>query len=452
MNLIITSRARLLAKYGETGLASIATSVVRLLGVWQSEEPTQRAYFAYADDSASLAPLGLKPISLSLTPDQAEATALRNLLDALEARGQQIEHLLILGGPDVVPFFSLDNPVVDVDGEVLSDNPYGARGNDNLVPDRYVGRMPDAIPADAAPMLQALETAISARTTQIVSFASANDEVGLTAPRPGCLHPFAARTADKGLPTGSLPPGIPAAGPVQPPTPAPPPRNSPAIDSGALLAERNQRGFGYAAEIWQNSSQLIFQTVIRIAGGEVLRTCPPITVEDFQPEWLSNRFLYFNLHGVIDNSPWFGQSIPPHPLAPSGYPVALRPDQLQAGANAIRLLAPFVFSEACYGAYISGKATNAAICLSFLAYGTAVFVGSTVTSYGRPDPPLSEADLLAALFFEHLYNGQTAGRALVEARRDYARQMLQQHGTLDEDDDKTLMEFVLYGDPTLRAL
>lgn len=448
MNLIITTQARLLAKYGETGLASIAAVAVRLLAVWQADEPAQRAYFAYADDAASLAPLGLKPITLSPTPDQAEAAAIRNLLDALEARGQQIEHLLILGGPDVVPFFHLDNPVTDVDSEVLSDNPYGARGNDTLVPDRYVGRMPDANPADATPMLQALETAIAARSVSIAPAPASPAAAGLTASRPGCLRPFAGNTSDKGLPTGGLSPGAAIDNPLVAPALA---NSSPNPSPTILTTEGNERSFGYAAEIWQNSSQLIYQTVTRIAGGEALRTCPPTTVEDFQTEWLRNRFLYFNLHGVIDNSPWFGQSIPAHPLAPSSYPMALRPDQLQTGANLIRLLAPFVFSEACYGAYISGKATAAAICLSFLAYGASVFVGSTVTSYGRPDPPLSEADLLAVLFFEHLYNGQTAGRALVEARRDYARQMLQQHGSLDDDDEKTLTEFVLYGDPTLRA-
>jgi peptidase C25-like protein len=293
-------------------------------------------------------------------------------------------------------------------------------------------------------LLQALETAIQSHTMPLIA-PPRDAGVALTAPRPGCLRPFSASVADKGLPTASA---MPSSGPQSlPPAEAPGGAHLITPDSAA----RSQRGFGYAAEIWQNSSRLIYETIIRIAGGEDLRTCPPTTVEDFKTDWLRNRFLYFNLHGVIDNSPWFGQSIPPSALQPSAYPVALRPDQLQAGQGLIRLLAPFVFSEACYGAYITDKATSAAICLSFLAYGAAVFVGSTVTSYGRPDPPLSEADLLAVLFFEHLYNGQTAGRALVEARRDYARQMLQQHGALDEDDDKTLLEFVLYGDPTLRA-
>ena len=438
MNLIITNRARLLARYGETGLASIAASAEQLRQAWLADDHTQRPYFAYVDDAASLIPLGLQPIVASgATPDQSEATAICNLLTALEARGQQVEHLLILGGPNVIPFFSLDNPVLDVDHEVLSDNPYSARGNDNLVPDRAVGRMPDAEPPDATPLLRALQTAVAVRTMQLPPAPKQPDPApaATAAARPGCLHPFAGNNADKGLPTGSamMPPSTP----------------NPSLN--VIAPAHNERGFGYAAEIWQNSSRLIYQTVTRIAGGEDLRICPPITAEEFQPQWLQNRFLYFNLHGVVDNSPWFGQSLPLIASTPFSYPVALRPEQLRASESIISLFAPFVFSEACYGAYITGKATNAAMCLSFLASGAAVFVGATVTSYGRPDPPLSEADLLSVLFFEHLYNGLTVGRALVEARRDYARTMLQQHGSLDDDDEKTLLEFVVYGDPTLRA-
>ncbi len=441
MNLIITNRAHLLARYGETGLASIAASAEQLRQAWLADDRTQRPYFVYVDDASSLAPLGLQPIVASgVPPDQDEATAICNLLTALEARGQQVEHLLILGGPNVVPFFSLANPVLDVDHEVLSDNPYGERGNDHLVPDRAVGRMPDAEPPDATPLLRALQTAIALRSIQVPPAPRQPypAPAATAADRPGCLHPFATSVADKGLSTGS------AISPITNPVGA-------QLITPNLPAVPNERGFGYAAEIWQNSSRLIYQTVTRIAGGDDLRTCPPTTNADFQPQWLQNRFLYFNLHGVIDNSPWFGQSLPLLASNPFSYPVALRPEQLRASESVISLFAPFVFSEACYGAYITGKATEQAICLTFLTSGAAVFVGSTVTSYGRPDPPLSEADLLAVLFFEHLYSGLTAGRALVEARRDYARTMLQQHGSLDEDDEKTLLEFVVYGDPTLRA-
>lgn len=441
MNLILTSRARLLARYGELGLASIAGRAAQLRDGWQRDELTQRAYFVYVDDADSLAPLGVRPIAISGNiPSSAEADNIATLLNSIEGRGHRIEHLLILGGPNVVPFFALDSPLEDVDSIVLTDNPYGARGRDNLVPDRYVGRMPDAEPSDATPLLKALDSAIALHTAPAKQPSVA--AVDHTAARLGCLRPFSGSRGDKGLPTGR----------ATPPSGSAVPQDEMGYRATAIVAaEVNQRAFGYAAEIWQNTSRFIYQTVSRVAGGEDLRICPPISATDFQPRWLNNRFLYFNLHGLIDDSSWFGQNVPATPLQGSTYPVALRPQQLRASSDIISALAPFVFSEACYGAYINDKATEQAMCLSFLASGAAAFVGSTVTSYGRPDPPLSEADLLAMLFFEHLYNGQTVGRALVEARRDYARQMLQQQGSLDDDDDKTLLEFVLYGDPTLRA-
>jgi hypothetical protein len=45
--------------------------------------------------------------------------------------------------------------------------------------------------------------------------------------------------------------------------------------------------------------------------------------------------------------------------------------------------------------------------------------------------------------------GTTLGSAFMAARAGMLRDTLAFQATLDEDDQKTLLEFVLYGDPTL---
>jgi hypothetical protein len=54
-------------------------------------------------------------------------------------------------------------------------------------------------------------------------------------------------------------------------------------------------------------------------------------------------------------------------------------------------------------------------------------------------------------FFEYLQQGHTLGASLRNAKLDFARKSLRRRGFLDDDDAKTLLQFVLYGDPTLRV-
>ena len=60
---------------------------------------------------------------------------------ALEKRGERIGAVLIVGGPEIVPFHNLPNPVEDADMDVPSDNPYAAKDNNYFISDWPVGRV-----------------------------------------------------------------------------------------------------------------------------------------------------------------------------------------------------------------------------------------------------------------------------------------------------------------------
>jgi hypothetical protein len=106
-----------------------------------------------------------------------------------------------------------------------------------------------------------------------------------------------------------------------------------------------------------------------------------------------------------------------------------------------------IYSEACYGGHVNDKLEDESLALKFLAVGARAVVASTAVSYGSLSTPLTAADLLGQLFWRHLRSGFTAGEALMQAKVDLVREMDRRQGYLDGEDQKTLISFVLYGDP-----
>ena len=64
--------------------------------------------------------------------------------------------LLIVGGPEVIPFHRLPNPTDDMDREVESDNPYSTLDSNYFVPEWPVGRLPGESGQDAGMLIEQL--------------------------------------------------------------------------------------------------------------------------------------------------------------------------------------------------------------------------------------------------------------------------------------------------------
>jgi hypothetical protein len=197
--------------------------------------------------------------------------------------------------------------------------------------------------------------------------------------------------------------------------------------------------FGYTTEAWRRAAAQVYA---EIPGAGMLLVSPPLLAITLNRELLDgSRRIYCNLHGVRDGPLWYGQPSDRRALV-----AALRPADLEG----LDLQGAVVVSEACFGAAITGRDRHTSLALAFLARGAAGFLGATAISYGPPSPPPGEADLIALHFLRALRTpGVTLGGALLAARAGMLRDTLAQQATLDEDDQKTLLEFVLYGDPTL---
>jgi hypothetical protein len=352
--------------------------------------PRWSAYRIYIDDPLTLSPFGLGPID----PGNAWQTKLRlaDIDQVLSQRGEMIGALLIVGGDSVVPFHMLPNPTDDDDDAIPSDNPYATTDENYFTPEWPVGRLP--VNDDAELLVELLLDAAEhhLQAQQPINW--------LTRFKEWLFRLFRRITGN------------------------------------------GKHALGYSASIWRKASMAVFRIIGETQG---MITSPPVhsgrlPVVAMRPVSLS----YFNLHGLEDAPEWFGQRDPMRDTTSRiEFPVALHPEDVVNSGRAPSV----VFTEACFGANTIGKTPETALCLKFLQSGTHAVIGSTKVSYGSVTPPLIAADLLGRLFWEQLNRSLPVGEALRKAKLQLIADMYNKQGYLDGEDQKTLITFVLYGDP-----
>jgi hypothetical protein len=387
--IVLSSRTRLLQTFGEQAFEEVSRAADELVEAVRGRQ-RWTAYRIYIDDPQSLSPFGLGPVD----PGNAWQIKLRlaDIDRVLSQRGEMIGALLILGGDGIVPFHMLPNPTDDDDDAVPSDNPYATTDENYFAPQWPVGRMP--INADANLLIELLLDA-----------ADHHDQFQQPLTWLERLIEWVLR-----------------------------------LFRG--LSSKSGQSLGYSASIWRKASLAVFKS---IGESERLMTSPPI--ESGKLPVAATRpvsFSYFNLHGLEDAPEWFGQRDPVRDTAARiEFPIALHPQDVVNGGRAPSV----VFTEACFGANSIGKDPETALCLKFLQSGSDIVIGSTKVSYGSVTPPLIAADLLGRLFWDQLNKSFPVGEALRRAKLQLIAHMYSKQEYLDGEDQKTLISFVLYGDP-----
>lgn len=408
---ILSVRSRLQEIFGQGVADALETEMRALVSAVQGWSSWGARLFL-ADDPACTLPLGIQPVT-SGDPWELKH-ALADMDKALAKRGERIGALLIVGGPEVVPFHHLPNPVDDQDVDVPSDNPYATRDKNYFVPEWPVGRVPCVV-GDNGEFILGMLRRISLSHTS--------------------------RTRRSSLPV-KIWQGI--------------------ARLVTVLTYSRRSNFGYSAAIWRAAASSVFQP---IGKPKALLVSPPLgldgpslVVDGGRPDRRNGnsngvpspegRLGYFNLHGLVDASEWFGQRDPLDPADGPDYPVALRPQDIgQRKWWRSGDVPEVVFSEACYGLHIQGRSIEDTISLKFLEAGSQAVIGSSCMSYGSIGAPLIAADLLGQTFWQHLKSGMPAGEALRQAKINLAQEMQRRQGYLDGEDQKTLISFILYGDP-----
>jgi hypothetical protein len=161
--LLLLHRARLRRKYGTNGTRRLVAALDRLIAA-----DADRGVETVRIDLSS--GRSLRPYGLGAIGDHEDAAAAVTAVQQVAARAEP-DYVVLVGGPDVVPHVTLDNPLAgsaDPDPDVLSDLPYACGGGYTTDPNRLVaphlavGRLPDLPDAtDPAPLIAMVDAAVS---------------------------------------------------------------------------------------------------------------------------------------------------------------------------------------------------------------------------------------------------------------------------------------------------
>ena len=402
MYVIFSTRTGLERKFG-TQIFDILENEMQKLAATVASYPQWGGLVFLPDDAKCARQFGVE-VTKGIDPWSLKL-ALADLDQALTKKGAMIGAVLIVGGDEVVPFHRLPNPTDDLDDDVASDNPYATLDGNYFVPEWPIGRMPDEKGTDPALLLSQLRTAIREHQKKQTGQKTMRAQNLLTQ----IINFLAALFGRK-----------------------------PSLDN------LQSNCFGYSAAVWRRASIAVFRP---LGAGQLLEVSPPQPADHFDYGRVMGADLgYFNLHGLADSPEWYGQRDITEPYIGPDYPLAIRPSDLTKNGKAPQV----VFSEACYGGHVFQKSESESMALRFLSAGSAAVVASTCVAYGSVSLPLIGADLLCNLFWQHLQEGVSAGEALWRSKIDFIQQMEKRQGFLDGEDQKTMISFVLFGDPLAR--
>ncbi|TND03496.1 MAG: hypothetical protein FD123_3917 [Bacteroidetes bacterium] len=151
------------------------------------------------------------------------------------------------------------------------------------------------------------------------------------------------------------------------------------------------------------------------------------------------RVHFFNCHGGLRDSRFYGQDGDDYPVAFSS---AFLDKKLKPGT--------FVAAECCYGAELFDQAQGQDMSISnkYLLQNAVAYVGSTTVAYG-PTEGQGGADLITQYFVINVLKGYSTGRAFLEARQKFINVS---GPRIDAVELKTIMQFLLLGDPSLHLV
>jgi len=220
----------------------------------------------------------------------------------------------------------------------------------------------------------------------------------------------------------------------------------------AATAQKPQSASAYlksllvCCDTWKKSGADCVKYVARKV--EDLMICPPTGCT---ASTMKNRHGFLlqmiKCHGAELDSSFYGQK-------GNSYPKALTSPSLLGRTKK----GTVVGAMCCFGASVFDPTDPAAASPSefpipsvYLKQGAYGFLGSTTTAWVGFDD-MQCADWVVASFIKGVLAGASCGRATLEAKQDFVRWSQQVGDELDSAEEKTLIQFVLLGDPSLHVV
>lgn len=193
-----------------------------------------------------------------------------------------------------------------------------------------------------------------------------------------------------------------------------------------------------SADEWSGASRANIRLAFGSVPKRIIEMIPPKS-----PPWstaqLAHPLHFINCHGDVKTPKFFGSST-------ENYPTALEASGLVGQV----MRGSVVTAECCYGAQLYQPTRNKPLSIpeTYLAQGAVGYCGSSNIAYGGElAGERCAADILCVEFVKALMAKASLGRALLEARIKFVRSSDQ---VADPADEKTLGQFMLLGDPSLR--
>lgn len=397
IKLSVTVKRRLERKYNPAALQQIDGAVKRWIEA-DDKRGIQTVHVAVDDPTdKNMKELGLTPVSGKATPEKIKQ-AIKHLWDKLEP-----DYLVLFGGDDVVPMFEVPNPTFgwpeDTEKTVPSDNPYATRldfsrsdPRSYVVPDRPIGRIPDMVSAPN-------DTARNSDPAWLLDYLET-----ATNWKPQDENFYKLRYA---ICTG---------------------------EAKDAATEFMQKAFA--------KRSLTF-------------ICPPIS-DNSTParNRLSARLHVIKCHGNRRDATFWGYESADEENQKGTWKPALTSATLKARLKPSTVVA----AMCCFGAQIFSPFDPKAkppgawpVASTYLRKGALGFVGSTRMAWvGRSD--MGPADWIVQSYLKNILAGASLGGAFLACKQDYHSHYTLEDHVYTKDEQKTLVEYILLGDPSIHPV
>ena len=200
--------------------------------------------------------------------------------------------------------------------------------------------------------------------------------------------------------------------------------------------------FSLSVKWWQKSTQVSLKNIFQ--DNKKLRLAPPAegpyTKTDLRP-----MMHFLNCHGGLRTSELYGQ---PNEKSNS-FPVCFESNMMDKKISYGTVAA----TECCYGGLLYNpnrpNKIHLPIANSYLKNNAIAFVGSTTAAYG-PSDSQGGADYIAQYFLIAIQKGgASTGRAFLEAQQRFVEKG---DVKMDPTDLKTIIQFLLLGDPSITPI
>jgi len=200
--------------------------------------------------------------------------------------------------------------------------------------------------------------------------------------------------------------------------------------------------FSLSVKWWKKSTQTSLMNIFQ--DNKKLELAPP-TEGPFTKTDLSPMMHFFNCHGGLRTSEFYGQ---PNENSNS-FPVCMESNMLDKKISYGTVTA----AECCYGGLLYNpnrpNKIHLPISNTYLKNNAIAFVGSTTAAYG-PSDSQGGADYITQYFLIAIQKGgASTGRSFLEAQQRFVEKG---DVKMDPTDLKTIIQFLLLGDPSITPI